>query len=453
MTRKRALWLAATPFLAMAAIGHWSYWYQPRLRPATPGQDLPSEVLTSGRFEAVVWIAHPHQNLPSLAETTGLDARGLEAALRLAGVDTPRLLGVPIPPASSMAVALAREVKDGVRGEDRWIATARVHPLAAGFLRLAGALAGNPWLGGGDVRLSSDDGPVDVTVSWRGSTWTAATDPSDLEGLNDSATNPATNAVYAGSWAPAIAWLRHRPNPGSFLPAGSVYLVADAGQVKLASRRSSIGSDASDDPATPTAEDSHRLRLGRNVLRAAEALLLLEQRARGDEPDQSMMLLPLPEGTDASELPRAVVLHRALAGAAEGEGEGDSDGKRWDLPGESLLDAAGHDLPRGAAAGWRVHATDAVALGSGLAAAPELRTLAEDGLPEWGVWLDVVPASAEIDRLAVGLEKSPFLRRDLKDRWHHAADLLRVLSSRPARIEGYLDGDELLLRWSATTSP
>ena len=184
------------------------------------------------------------------------------------------------------------------------------------------------------------------------------------------------------------------------------------------------------------------------MLRAADALLFLQQRARRGVPDQSMLLLPLPAGTDASELPRAVVLHRAPADGRDGG----TDVNRWDLPGESLLDAAGHDLPRGVAAGWSVHATDAVALGCGLAAAPELRILAEDGLPEWGVWLDVVPASAEIDRLAVGLETSPFLRRELKQRWQHAAVLLRTLSRRPARIEGYVDGDEVLLRWSAAGS-
>lgn len=445
MTRKGALWLAAIPLLAVAAIGHWSFWYQPRIRAATPGQDLPSRILASERYESAMWIAHPHQNLPSLSETTGLDAAGLEAALRLAGVDAPRLRGVRIPPASAMAVAFvaADAVGSGGgaggAGGERWIAAARVHPLAAGFLRLAGALAGNPWLGGGSVRLSSDHGPLDVTVGWQGFTWTASTDPSDIESLDD------TPSASVGSWAPAVAWLRHRPrsetaseavDDGLALPAGSVYLVADAGQVKLASRSSSVGTD----------EDSHRLRLGRGVLRAADALLLLQQRARRDVPDQSMLLLPLPGGTDASELPRSAVLHRSLADGA--------DGGRWDLPGESLLDAAGHELPRGAAAGWSVHATDAVALGSGLAAAPELRTLAEDGLPEWGVWLDVVPASVEIDRLAAGLEKSPFLRRELKERWQNAAILLRALSRRPARIEGYVDGDEVLLRWSASpTSP
>lgn len=441
MTRRTAIWLATIPFVVLAALGHWIYWYQPRLRADAPGEDLPSRILRSEGFDTAVWIAHPHQNLPTLAEMTGLDAPGLAAALRLAGVtgaDAPRLGQVRIPPASSLAVAAS---DDG----EHVMAAARVHPLAAGFLRLAGMLASNPWLEGGTVRVGTGapgESAVEVTLAWRGATWTAATNPADLDGLDEQTTE-------SDGWAPAVAWVRHRSASATsdgrtVLPSGRLVLLATEGSVRLASRQAAAASG--DRPPR-----SDRLEQGRRVLEAGEALLVLMRGATvGDAaPEQSMLLLPLPADTDVSELPRSAVLHRTLPSAGAG-------GKVWKLPGEQLLEIAGHDLPRGAAAGWEVRATDAIGLGSALAAAPELRKLTElkqsgaGGLPTWGLWLDVSPASVEIDRLARGLEQSPFLRRSDRLRWNDAAIVLRSMARRPARVEGLVDGDRVLLRWVAT---
>jgi hypothetical protein len=180
------------------------------------------------------------------------------------------------------------------------------------------------------------------------------------------------------------------------------------------------------------------------VLDTAEALLLMLQRGRaeGASADQAMLLLPLPEGTDKGELPRSALLHRPVAPGAP-------EGRTWKLPGEQLLDISGRDLPRGESAGWQVRATDAIALGSALAAAKEVRTLEDAGLPAWAIWLDVEPAAQEIDRIARGLKDSPFLRRSDRRRWLDAAEVLRSMARRPARVEGLVDGEEIMLRWTA----
>ena len=39
------VWLAAIPILLLASLGHWQFWYYPRLRPAVPGDDLPSRIV------------------------------------------------------------------------------------------------------------------------------------------------------------------------------------------------------------------------------------------------------------------------------------------------------------------------------------------------------------------------------------------------------------------------
>ncbi|MDA8015843.1 MAG: hypothetical protein MPN21_00215 [Thermoanaerobaculia bacterium] len=429
MKRRSAICLALAPLLVLAGLAHWRFEYQPRLRPAAPEDDLPARILSADGWDTAVWIAHPHQNLPALAETTGLDGPGLAAALRLAGIDPPDLDRFRVPPASSLAVAVGE-------GGREWVAAARVHFLAAGFFRLAGTLAGNPWLRGGTVRWTSvDDQALDVTVSWRGTTWVASTDPESAATLGASAGSSARS--------PAIAWIDHRSGPEQRkdgpgpLPFGAIVLQAEEGRVQLASQGSRLASSMGQ------TEAADGLRAGRRVIAAAEALLLLVQRSRPETgvPDQSMLLLPFPPATDTSELPRAALLHRLLPDGREG--------KIWDLPGEGLLEIVGHNLPSDTAANWTIRATDRVALGGALAAAPALEAASEGGLPTWGLWLDVVPASVEIDRLARGLESSPLLSRSERQMWRDAAHVLRAMARHPARVEGYVEGEALLLRWSA----
>lgn len=414
MSGRIRLWLLIGALGLLAAVGHWLFWYQPRLRPAAPGDDLPGRLLASGDFDTAIWLAYPHQNLPSLATATGLDAGSLAASLRLAGLDLPALDRMRLPPASSVAVAVR---------DDRWMVAARVFPAAAGFVRLSGLLAGNPWFAGGRVG--------EVTVAWRGTTWIASTGPPPT--MDATLDSPLDSPIETGDRTPALARV-HSRGQGDVLPNGSLRLLAGRDFVVL----------------TSGTAGSPLLEGGRRVLDAAEGLLLVvaaEAEGTPDAPtDQAMLLLPLAAGTDESELPRAAILHRPA-------GPGPDDCRRWDLPGESLLKIAGHDRPQGAAAGWHADTTDALALGSALAAAPELRALSEaaTGLPRWALWLDVVPAAHELDRLARGVEGSPLVSRRERRRWLDAARVLRALARRPARIEGYADGDEMVVRWTATS--
>lgn len=473
MTRRTALWLAAVPFLALASLGHWIYWYQPRLRPATPEGDLPAKIFAEASFDTAVWIAHPHQNLPALGNLTGLGGPSLEAALRLAGVDAPPLESVRLPPASSLAVGASA---DG----EHWLAAAKIHPLAAGFLRLAGALADNPWLGGGTLRWTGGGRPADLHIGWSGTTWRATTDPAALERVDAA---PAAHSAAARS-APAVAWVRLPPGDSGgdgggggardpLWPQGPVALMAETKpmpRVRLATTTRSPGAlpqtgrAGGTEPATDrdTGESGERLRLGRRVLETGEALLLVMQGAKGDlrapdrvALDQALLLFPLPVGTDPGELPRSAVVFRAPESALTAPGSPSAPpskpGSPWKLPGEQLLELGGHDLPRGRADGWSVRATDAVALGQALAAVRSLRVLwdADGRAPRWGLWLDVEPAATEIERLARGLEHSPLLRRDDQRRWHDAAIVLRALARPGARVEAVSLEEEMVLLWTA----
>ena len=129
----------------------------------------------------------PHQNLASLEQAIGDLERFSGAVARLSGRALPKLPSfgsARVPPSTELAVATDES------GE-RFVAVARVYPVAAFLARWAGRLAGNPLLAGGDTEI---DGRA-VTVGWSGGSWTVVTRGSAL---------PA--ASRHDSPGPALAW-------------------------------------------------------------------------------------------------------------------------------------------------------------------------------------------------------------------------------------------------------
>ena len=160
---RRARRALAALLVAGAGVGHWAYWYAARPRPGSPRLPEARALLADPAWEAVLWVPAPHQNLGALDRRVG-DVRAWLALLaETAGRPAPKLPRFgpwSAPPAEEWVVAIDE------RGAAR--AAAQVYPLAALVARVAGTLAGNRWLAGGEVRLGAGRSG---RVAWRGRTW------------------------------------------------------------------------------------------------------------------------------------------------------------------------------------------------------------------------------------------------------------------------------------------
>lgn len=162
----RSPWLWLFVLLLLATILHIHFWYLPRERAlAFSTAELPGRVLAKRTYPLWLWLPYPHQNLGVLGEGEG-DLRSFAAAAaqvaRISDLKFPGFGPFPVPP--SKELLLAADPEEGV-----FVATAKVYPVLAVVARLAGKVAGNPWLSGGTVELPQGL----VTVSWQGTSWTA----------------------------------------------------------------------------------------------------------------------------------------------------------------------------------------------------------------------------------------------------------------------------------------
>jgi hypothetical protein len=188
-------------------VGHWWYWYAPRIRPARPSQSRLS--LVPDDCEVGLWIPYPHQNLAVLRREVG-DLDAFTAAVAgLLGMPAPRLphLGSgPAPPADELVLTRDREGRTRVE--------VQMYPLAAVLVRLAGGLAGNPWLMGGPVE-AEDHGALQV--SWQGRVWRLAPDG-------------GTGGRGGGSEAVPVLAVMELGSPRPPLPAGRYLLQRTEGR-------------------------------------------------------------------------------------------------------------------------------------------------------------------------------------------------------------------------------
>ena len=145
-----SLWSGIAALLIVAMIGHWYYWYAPRSRTGSPRAEAPTSQVFFGESELPLrlWVPYPHQNLAALEDAVGDLAGWTEVSSYLIAED------------------LAILPSFGPAG-DRLVVAADVYPLVASLARVAGWLAGNPWLAGGSIDLQGSR----LQVDWRGSTW------------------------------------------------------------------------------------------------------------------------------------------------------------------------------------------------------------------------------------------------------------------------------------------
>lgn len=359
--------------VAIAVAAHLRYWYGSRVRVAEPSAPALA-VLEAADSEVALWVAFPHQTLPALERRIlGGDGRATVALFRLAGARPPEMPAfgpLTLPP--SREVAVAWRSGDEATPDALW-AAADVYPLVAAFARLAGSLAGNPWLTGGAA--SRDERAV--TVGWSEGWWTIA--PEGLGIAEPSGGDGATPRT------PALALLRWAGD-GEVVPPGAYALVEDDAGFVLASG------------AVPTPAAGAFAGTGLALLRwdgeARRALALLA--AEGE-----------------LDLPRAVGIHRPGGG-------------RFPLPGEQLLALTGRRPRRERHAGRVVESLDRSGLAAGRELAPRLDAV---GPLDRLLWLDVPLASREVGRIAAILGEVPLVPRRKVEPWQDAALVLAALDA------------------------
>src|ERR1700759_3986610 len=213
---RRLLRLALPPLLPPLIVGSFLYADGSRERAAVPS-GLPARLLASGEYGACLWIPYPHQNLGKLEGSINDPASYLAAAARVADLPAPvvRSFGpFAVPPSSEIVACSDLDGK-------RFLLVARVYSGLAAVARLAGRLADNPWLRGGDVKetqAGGEDGPQErvLHIAWRDGYWTVR-----------QGDEPALPAVAADNGAPAYPpslAIFHLGQDVSDLPAGDYAL-------------------------------------------------------------------------------------------------------------------------------------------------------------------------------------------------------------------------------------
>ncbi len=423
--RGKLVRLALGAALLAALAAHYLYWYSPRERAALPGPgDRPEHLLLAGDYDACLWVPFPHQNLGALAGAVEDPAALAAAAARLADLGEPRYFSFgPFAAPPARELALAADLDGG-----RFEVAARVYPTISVLARLAGKLAGNPWLAGGEV----EQGGRRARVEWDGTLWTVTggeareagspqlpAPPSSPAKPGDPASAPV--AQPGGPGTPALAVLR-LARQARDVPAGSYRLRrAGAGFVLAAAGREQPVLDL-DLARTETVAVSFRA--GGSELVAA-----------GPGPQSAALHPDLQIDGEASE-------------PAEPEsGEGDRAGllfdsrealvprvavlfepgrKRWKLPAEGLLKIAGERFPSGEAGGWGIVAIDDYAYERAAPLAPRLAVL-RDGRLDMGLWLRPAGARPLVAQVAEVLSEIPLVSRKETLRWQDMALLLEAL--------------------------
>lgn len=374
--------LAAVLLLA-GATAHVLYWYWPRERPGLPlAGSGPAELLAAEGYDAVLWLPHPHQNLATLARAVPELGETVAAASRLSGGRGEKVAAFgPFVAPPSRELAVAFDLAGG-----RVAAAARVYPLIAVLAKLAGRLAGNPWLSGGEV----ESGGRKLLVSWQGSLWQVRTVG---EATPSQAAGAGSGALAGLGSGPALAVLRlARPHRG--LPPGT-YALDRQEQGLLLSDRSGW---------TPPLE----LRLEASDAAALAFVAEASGPRMGALFDSRLSLIP-----------------RLASFYEPGK-------KRWKLPAESLLELAG-DLPHGQVAGWGIVAVDDQAYDRAAALAPQLAVL-RDGPLALALWLRPAQARTITVELAKNLGKIPVVGEEPARRFRDMSQVLAALE-RFARVE------------------
>ena len=451
MSGFRRRWLvvaAAAAVLALAA--HFAWSYLPRVRQGRPAPGgLAARLLAAAesdrrgaeaRPSVGLWIAYPHQNLAALERGLGRDAaerdRFLAAAARLAGLpelELPRFGPFAAPPSRELVAVSDPEGR-------RVLVAARVYPAVALLARLAGAVAGNPWLSGGEVDAFGGR----ARVAWDGLLWSVGTVGEDgaaawpaqvgrAAGGHGRDEPPSGGAGSSRSDGPALAILA-LGEPVSFLPAGRHRLVRDGGGMAFGT------------------EGAGRLpSIDLDLLTASDAAVLAVSGPGGplageDDPGAAAALALFPADRSGGGLSLRGLLRRAVAmpGAAvwyrAGSGE---PGPARRLLAPLFSGGRARDAGAGGGSPFALVATGGDSLARARRLTPTVERLA--GELRLGLWIDPGAAFAAVDPVVDLLEKVPLVPRDDLARWRDWRTVLAPLAGYDA-VSLAAGGDDLRLR-------
>lgn len=359
MTRKRLLLGAGLVGLA-ALSAHLVFWYGGRERPATPSDaGLAPALLADDGWDWVVWLPYPHQNFAALVDAFGDPRPLLVETAEAIGRRPPRIPGFgpfELPPAREL-VAAADEATGC------FFAEADVYPAVALLARVAGRLAKNAWLSGGEVAW----GGRAATVGWEGRRWRVS---SCVRGVALVGSPPDE------ARRPTLALVRLGRAAGPFPPA--IY---------------SLRRDGSN---------------GGLELVAGEATGLPDWRAAAGEPAVLRWLRV--EGEDRATALAFWESEGALEGAPIAARATLGEATRPKLPGEGLARLVGWSLARERlASGWEAESLDREGLAALVAQAAELDAarLGFSGRPGWLMSLAPGPTRDLALLWAERLEKIP----------------------------------------------
>ena len=406
-----SLWSGVAALLIVAVIGHWYYWYAPRSRTGSPRAAAPTSQVFFGQSELPLrlWVPYPHQNLAALEGAVGDLAGWTEVSSYLIAEDLailPSFGPFRLPPARDLAVR-------GSPAGDRLVVAADVYPLVARLARVAGWLAGNPWLAGGSIDLQGSR----LQVEWRGSTWLATQGNAALTGEPNVPELPPTHALLG------------LEEPYGPVPMGLYRLdVTDRGW-----RLASI-----DAPPERSTGSWATVKLPPSLALVAAAT------SSKSEAVTTTRVLAMPAGTDdvGEQLTRSVVAQRG-------------GGERWRLPTERLLSGLGFEVREAAIGEWSAVAFDDGALREVTGQLPQISGLidaVEDSPLVLGLWLDVAAARRALEGLVRAIESLPLPVADQVRQWTVAAKALSCLESEgslrlqitgsPPRLEARFQGQD-----------
>jgi hypothetical protein len=410
---KRIAVIVSAVVLAALLAAHVVYWYVPRERAVVPrlgagGGAAPAEaggaageaageplgVLAAGAYDVCVWVPYPHQNLGALAAAIGDLQDVVGAAARLSSgeggegsaprprepEEAPTFGPFEVPPASEM-VACSDLAGGRLRVE------ARIYPTLAVVAKLAGRVAGNPWLAGGVAGSTR--------IAWQGRLWTVTAGP---EAPRPPAAPPANAAaaptvVASAVVAPAaiapelpeslavVHWTGARPE----IPPGYYALTRSGSDLALS--LVAAGGGGAGSAAAPPGVPGVAGPLPSLLVAVGPDWRGVEPFAAGAagsggaagglgggavaaRPPAALALFET-GGSHLStlgDLPGLAVFNATAPGAAAGP-------VRWRLPTEGIFRVLAGRLPTADHAGWRILALDPGSLRQAEALAPRLAAL------------------------------------------------------------------------------
>ena len=396
---KLLLWTGCSLLLGLALLGHWYFWYAPRARTGSPDDSASTTqlFLSADEVPLRLWIPFPHQNLGALE-------RAIESLHGLSGVSSyvlaqdlatlPSFGPFRLPPARDLVIA-------GSPDGDRIVVAASVYPLVARLARVAGRLAGNPWLSGGSVELQGR------TVEVEGLDGRGRAAQGGFEKDRARPVLPDLEPTHA---------LLNLSRPFGPVPGGLYRL--DVGEMgwRIVNAESEVlaVADSSPHQVVPT-----------------ELALVAASADPGSARDSTlrMFVMLAGQGGATEQIARAVVAHRG-------------PGERWPLPAEKLLSGLGFEVSETAVEGWSLAAYDASAIravSGQLASISGLLGPVEEESLDFGIWMDLDAARGALDGLVRALNALPLPASEQVRMWTMAAHSVASLDSAGSlslRIEG-----------------